>query len=575
MSTESSAAAALASMANEETPSAAIDGERTPSPMHMHNTTTPFDSSSSDGESSDSSSSDERSSSSSKSDWKIDLATFSRTRIKLLTELNSSTKCGTLLQAYFSEQHNAKLPWTDHRPDYGIFPLHDFFYCPCAVNDPNKLPHSDLNIKLTKAGRKFVHALKVDHKVYYESNKYKWGSQTGSCVGTYAQLLKFPTLGVNAIRRVYADLGSKFHGLKKKKYKKLIKNARKWLRANRQIWAVIVQHLNVTATHICSGLEMSNGLLLLEQLTSKFGHRHAQCLAALLKQLTNLQLRKRDPDTSRLETVQKYMDRVQMIAREASNFPAMNVPIAIPLQKVFALQGLLRSDPKFSTLVTMAYSNDLKDSFDKLTDKFTTVEGLRTKKIQAEYGSSTNLATASVQRAQTGKKKQPANRGNNDARQRQPKSNSRALAFQSIANPNSTCDIKGHQGHKNKDCCVKKLNALRDNGLTAKPRWDDRGKVICQYLVNEIWCPFKSCNLSHRMDNSTTYCPRVNKVAYSDSSSSSDASYARSHRSSRSKRSSRRKHEQGKRRRQKDKRRRHRRMESSSASSSESDAYFR
>ena len=133
------------------------DGDRTPSPVPSLNFDTRnteyknhnaiFDSST-DDESSDSSSSDEFTSSSSKSDWKIDLGTFSRTRIKLLTELNRSTKCGLLLQAYFDKQQNAKMPWTEQRADYGIFPLHNFFYRPCATNDPDKLAHEDICIKL-------------------------------------------------------------------------------------------------------------------------------------------------------------------------------------------------------------------------------------------------------------------------------------------------------------------------------------------------------------------------------------------------------------------------------------------
>ena len=70
------------------------------------------------------------SSSSSSKDWKIELATFTKTRIKLLTEINNSTKCAELFNAYFNNQHTAltKLPWEEQRPEYGIFPLHKFFY---------------------------------------------------------------------------------------------------------------------------------------------------------------------------------------------------------------------------------------------------------------------------------------------------------------------------------------------------------------------------------------------------------------------------------------------------------------
>ena len=89
---------------------------------------------------------------------------------------------------------------------------------------------------------------------------------------------------------------------------------------------------------------------------------------------------------------------VRRIARDVSSFPSMNVPISEPLIKVFALEGLIKLNKKYESMVVMAYSNDVTDNVEKLNEKMQTVERLRENNIQAEYAG-TNLTSASVQQA--------------------------------------------------------------------------------------------------------------------------------------------------------------------------------
>ena len=444
----------------------------------------------SDAESSasSSSSSDERiGSASSKGDWKIDLSTFSKTRMKLETELNSSSKVGELLDAYFTKQHTAlsRLPWDDKRPEYGIFPLHRYFYQPCKPNEPGATMGiaPDLFVKLTDGGRAIIEELSTTNSDYYEANIYSWGETKGKCIPTYSQMLRHPKQALNAFRR-YLD-NCPANAISHREKKKLIKRSKRWIKANHLIWSTIVSHLDTTSSHVCSGLEMSNGIMLFSTLIVKFSHKHAQSLAALLRELTNLTLRKTDPDTGKFETVQKFMDRARNIGREAAKYPQMTVPIAMPLMKVFALEGLMRSDSKYSTMVTTAYNDNLEDSFEHLTSKMQTVEGMRAKQIQDEFGSSTatNLNSASVQTAT----------GSGHAKGRAP---------------NDPCHLKGHFGHTNGDCSLQKLKKLKDSGRAAKIMYDLNGRKLCEFVTNRIKCPFKRCNQSHKSRGATT--KRVN-----------------------------------------------------------------
>ena len=251
--------------------------------------------------------------------------------------------------------------------------------------------------------------------------------------------------------------------------------------------------------------------------------------AWLLRVLTNVTLLKTDQHSGKPETIADYFQRVQRIARDASSFPSMNVPISEPLVKVFALEGLIKSNKKYHSMVTMTYSNDLTDSIEKLTVKMQTVEGLREKNIQAEYAG-TNLASASVQEARSisGKGKQ---RGN---------TNSNSNNWRTVTNkqkgrrPDDPCFMRNHSGHTNKECSVQKLNALKDSGRAAKPKYDKRGNKICDFILNRIKCPFgHGCRESHKVNEARAY--NVTAAAAADSDSSDERRHRR--KSKRSKRS--------------------------------------
>ena len=76
-------------------------------------------------------------SSSKSNDWKINLMAFSKTKTKLYTAINDSTRCGELMRAYFSHQETAftQLPWKDKRPAHGINPLVKYFYIECEASN--------------------------------------------------------------------------------------------------------------------------------------------------------------------------------------------------------------------------------------------------------------------------------------------------------------------------------------------------------------------------------------------------------------------------------------------------------
>ena len=239
-------------------------------------------------------------------------------------------------------------------------------------------------------------------------------------------------------------------------------------------------------------------------------------------------MRSKDPDTHKPETVQKYFDRVHQIANEAANYPTMKVPIAIPLLKVFALEGLLRSDKKYEPMVTMAYSNNLADSFESIADKMTTVEGMRGDKIRDQYGSlPTNLATADVQTARSASassstKNRKGNQQRNRSKQKPP----------FLTNPDGPCHLPNHY-HKNRDCSVQKLRHLKATKRASAPLFGRDGKRICDFKANGINCPFAGkCNQSHWLKGASTVkvCREVDRSYSSDES-------RRSSRSSRSSRS--------------------------------------
>ena len=488
-----------------------------------------------DDSSSTSSSSDVSYSSRNKSDWKINFSAFARTQTKLDTAIYSSLKVGTIVDAYFDKRQKSikRSPWQDMHPMLGINPLHRFLYQPCTTNDPLRKESFDFgHIKYSDSGFAFLRELQTTNRNYYEANRYQYGAVAGSCLGTFEQIFKYPILCLNAFSRYCDTCKRTITTITRKTFKKLKKKCKRWLRKNQRIWEIIVDHLDVTSTSICSGIELSNGLLLLGTMHVKYSHTHAQCLAALLRELTNIQIKKKDDATGQRETIRAYMDRVQRIARDASAFPAMKVPIAEPLVKVFALEGVRRNaGDKYDTIVTNAYANDLGETFDTLTSKMETVEGLRAKQIHSEYGSTTtNLATASLQVA---------------------KNEDTAAALRTNgSDPNAPCDLPRHEGHTNGECSVKKLRALQSSGKAKPTCYDSNGKRICDFFNNSIRCPHKNCKYSHRSrgskhDSNNRASTNKNKhrssrsyIATSDGSNSdrsdSGRSYSRKSRSSRS-----------------------------------------
>ena len=504
----------------------------------------------------DTESSDERTTSG-KSGWKIDLTSFSKTKIKLETIINDSQKCGELIQAYFDSKSTAftKLPWDNDRPEYGIFPLHKFFYAPCDKDAAGAIAALDGTkfVKLTLKGKKFIDEIKTTHKEYYQKHVYTWGTKKGSFIADYDGMLHNPKKSFDALR-MFGDHAnateddSSLKAIDPKDFKKMLKKCRKWLRANQKIWSKIVSHLTLASVGVCDGVETSNGIVLLAKIMTKYGHTHAQSLAALLRVLTNITLLKTDQHTGKPETIADYFQRVQRIARDASSFPSMNVPISEPLVKVFALEGLMKSHSKYQSRVTMAYSNDLTDSLEKLTAKMQTVEGLREKNIQAEYAG-TNLASASVQEARgtNGKKNQHDKSNSNNWRTAGNKKKGRR--------PDDSCFLRNHSGHTNKECSVQKLNALKDSGRAAKPKYDKHGDKICVFALNRIKCPFgHGCRESHKVNEARAY--RAAAAASPDTDSSDERR--------------RRRKKKAKKAKKKKKHRRRSRYESTSDSSSSS-----
>ena len=512
---------------------------------------------------------------SSKSDWKINLSSFSKTKIKLETLINDSSRCSELARAYFDSQNTAfsKVPWENSRPEYGINPLQKYFYVQCDRNDKDAMPtlHGLHHVKWTDEGKRFMLELQSIQKKYYETNLYLWGTTSGHCIASYDQMLFYPRKALDAFRMYcdYLDTSkstSSNKSMSQDVYKKLLRRSKRWLKANQKIWSKIVNHLDIGAIHICDTIEPSNGIVLYSTIISKYGHSHAQCLAAMLRVLTNIRMMKKDDNTGKPETVADYFQRVQRLARDASSFPAMNVPIAEPLVKVFALEGLVKSDPKYSNMVTMAYSNDLVDSISKLTSQMQTVEGLREKNIQAEYAG-TNLASADVQTADAGSPSKPThnnNRGNRGGRgggRGNGRRNTRGS--RSGRNPNDPCWMKGHSGHTNRQCSTQRLNKLKDSGNASPPMQDRSGAKICEFVANKIPCPFRHCIHSHKTRDARVY------HAYDDDSDSStdDHSHRRSRRH-------KKKHKKKKKRRSHKSKSHHRRSSSSYESTSSESSDF-
>ena len=501
-------------------------------------------------------------------DWKINLANFSKTQTNLEAVINNSHKCREIATAYCDKVNKNVmcLPWEGGRSEYGINPLHRFLYTTCEANDElavRTISPSQF-VKLTDAGLAITRELQDDNYEYYSNNRYTYGDSKGSCIGTYMEILHHPIKAFNAFRRYWDVNRKRIKAVAKTDVKKMLKKCKRWLRANHRIWFTIVNRLSTEATDICASLETSNGLMLPHTIKKRFGNAHAQCLGALLAELTTVQ--PMTLATGKTESVQQYMDRVQRIARDASTFPAMRFPVPMPLVKVFALQGLLKHD--VAKYTNTAYANDLEDSMERLTSNMQTVEGLRAEKIRREYGHATNLATASIETAKTA-----------------PNTKSKIGA-----GPNDLCNLKGHFGHTNANCSMQKLRKLRQNGRAKPVMYDSNGSKICEFVTNSLRCPFKNCRFSHKFRGmrSSTHTPRrrtsergrerrnYHATTFDDSSTDSDSKHSTRSKHSKKHRRSHKKHERKHKRKHKRKERAYafRATSDSSSSSSSESSYF-
>ena len=174
-------------------------------------------------------------------------------------------------------------------PDYGIYPLHKFFYVACEKDDEGAViaVAPEMYVKYTVDDKRFANELETKDVLnkYFEENKYTWGNTKGSCIGTYFQMLVYPKLAFKAFRRLIDTNKRHITSVMRKRLKKIVRSSKRWLKFNHKVWSIILNHLSSSSTHICQGIEMSNGIMLLSKMITKFGNTHAQCLAALLREI--------------------------------------------------------------------------------------------------------------------------------------------------------------------------------------------------------------------------------------------------------------------------------------------------
>ena len=197
-------------------------------------------------ESSDSSNEDS-SHKTSGSSWKIDLTAFNKTKTKLETAINDSERCGQIMRAYCDGSNTAltKLPWRkDKRASYGINPLEKFFYKPCKSTDADSVPvlNGRHFICLTTNGESIIAELKDRNIDYFKATRYKWGvNAEGSCIATYEQMLFYPRKAWETFRSYCEDCRIEYNddctidAISYRKFKKLKKACKKWLRNNHRL----------------------------------------------------------------------------------------------------------------------------------------------------------------------------------------------------------------------------------------------------------------------------------------------------------------------------------------------------
>ena len=444
----------------------------------------------------------------SSSKWTINLQSYSTTKTKLETELRNKTSTVKLLNTYCSgqTQFNAVNPFLSPS---GANPFLKVIY---KLHKKDDAAEAIILCKwgkcqLTEKGTN----LKEEVEASDDAKKIvKYGDIEGSVLATPDQMHIYPSAAWRSYEAFYAtyDVDS----ISEAEHKSLKRKMEKWLRTNHYIWSTIVNRLPSESMYVTSGLEMSHGVQLLCVLSHRFGHTHAQCLAEMLRILTNLTLTK-NSTTNKTEKINDYFARGRRIARDTTDFEAMTTRIAEPLVKVFLLEGLRRSDSaKYKNAVMQAYANNLKDSFDQLRTTMQTVEGTRTEEIRKEYAPAL-AAEANVHMTTNASKK--------------PKSDA-----------DKPCKIKGHKGHTNRECRLQKFQGYTYNGK----------KGLCRHFTQGLKCRYGSkCRFKHSRSSARAYS--ADQCSSSESSSESDDSSARrKHKRKKKVKKNKRKHKKKKKR---------------------------
>lgn len=332
-----------------------------------------------------SSSSDEAESTKSKRNgksYRINLRAFHKTKRRLETELRNRDACNDILDVYCTDAKDFEKinPLVTGQ---GSFPPIQAIY-EHTREEGIETPW-DGKADYTTLGRRILQDMESEEGIR-EVVKIEYGDEMGNSLATPGQMHKYPAKAWRSLERYLLARRKPETIMSRKKFKKLQKKTRAWLKEAHAMYSTLIDRLPSDGLHLADTIEMSNGPHLYSAMLTRFGSTHAQCLATLLRIITNLKLLAPDPKTGKIETIMDYFDRASRIARDAREFPAMNVPIPAPLLKVMILEGLVRSNKKkYSQMVLNEYANNLTSTIQGLRSKMQTVEGLREAEIISQY----------------------------------------------------------------------------------------------------------------------------------------------------------------------------------------------